>query len=165
MVALENLDIVEHLVKVIILVYGIEVSDNGIDGEFAAQPLQGFNSTASSLRSNNQSFYFFHVNELFNAFVAKSWLVTYSYPKTVYQHHETLYGGQRAFDTEIAKDETLQNNFVAFDFELIFGKQSSLIDTKIASWVGKHEQASVSVSRNQLQEHLFNPRRRISLTN
>ena len=67
-IALEDIHVVEDLAKVNILVYDIEVSENGIVGELAQRSLQRFNSTATLLRYNNHICYVTDVNKVFKAF-------------------------------------------------------------------------------------------------
>ena len=156
-VALEDNHVVEDLAKVNIIVYDIEVSENGIV-ELALRSLQRFNSTATLLRYNNHISYVTDVNKVFKAFrfptndkifrrsgnlqrhLPKSdELVKNIYPKTGYQLRETLFDILRAFNIKFASDQSLFNNFAVFDFESICVENSSLIDTETTTWVGKHE--------------------------
>ena len=52
-VALEDIHVVEDLANVNILVYDIEVSENGNVGELVPRSFKRFNSTATLLRYNN----------------------------------------------------------------------------------------------------------------
>ena len=156
-VALKDIHVVEDLAKVNILVYEIEVSENGIVGELAERSLQRFNSTATLLRYNNHICYVTDVNKVFKAFRCLTCdkfsrsvnlkrhlpkcdeLVKNIYPKTVYQLRETFVDKLRAFDIKFEADQSLFNNFAVFDFESICVKNSSLFDAETTNWVGKHE--------------------------
>ena len=108
-VALEDIHVVEDLSKVNILVYDIEVSENGVVVENAQRSLQRFNSTATLLGYNNHFCYVTDVNKVFKAFRCPACdkcfrrsgntqrilpkcdeLFKNIYPKTVYQLRETL---------------------------------------------------------------------------
>ena len=153
-----------------VLVYDIEVSENGIVGELAQRSLQRFNSTTTLLRYNNHICYVTDVNKVFKAFRCPTYDKFFRrsgnlrrhlpklkkiYPKTVYKLRETLFDKLRAFDIKFAADQSLFNNFAVFDFESICVKNSSLIDTETTTWVGKHEPISVSKTSNLLQEPIF----------
>ena len=61
----------------------------------------------------------------------------------------------RAFDVEFPERKKLLNDFAFFDFESICVRDTSLIDTKTTTCVGKYEPISVSVSSNLPQESIF----------
>ena len=170
MVALGDFQNNEHLAKINILLYDIEPSDNGIVGGLAQWSLQNFSSTASLLRYNN------HICSVTDVktFIRASGCPTSDkyvrrignlqkyipicqkvvYPKTVYKVRETLFDKFKAFDAEIAEDNTLLKNFPSL-ISNQFVESFSLIDRETITWFGKHEPISVSLTSNLLQEPIF----------
>ena len=59
------------------------------------------------------------------------------------------------FGVRYEEDQKLFKTLAVFDLESICVPSNELIDTNAATWTGKHEPISVSISSNLLQEPIF----------
>ena len=81
--------------------------------------------------------------------------VQHIYPKSVYTLRETLFDKLDEFGISYNDDQKLFKNLAIFNFESICVPSEQLKDTNTATWIGKHDPISVSISSNLIDEPVF----------
>ena len=79
--------------------------------------------------------------------------VSHRYPKRPYQLKETIF--EKLTNLEIPVQEFLYENLVVFDFESITVPDSTLPNSEMTRYIGKHVPISVSIFSNLLSEPIF----------
>ena len=130
--------IVEDLLTLNILLYGINFVDGNIIGELARRRVQKYDNTVGLLRYNNHICYVNKISAVFQSFRCPNCdrffnrtfnlerhLTTCServknvYPRNVYQNRETLFGKLHSFDIKYTSEQKLFKNLAILDFETI----------------------------------------------
>ena len=170
-VHMNDIPIVEDLLTLNIIPYGIDIVDGNIVGELAKRSVQKHENTVRLLRYNNHICYVNSINAVFQSFRCPNCdtffnrtfnlerhLTTCServknvYPKNVYQTQETLFDKLDSFAMAYTHEQTLFKNLAIFDFESICVQKESFKDTDTTKWIGKHIPISVSISSNLVKE-------------
>ena len=77
------------------------------------------------------------------------------YPSGVYQISETIFERLEDVNINVPQELRLFSHLIVFDFESITVPDSTLKNTDLTSWIGKHVPISVSISSNLLSEPIF----------
>ena len=175
----------EDLVQLNIFLSDVRSVDGAKIGEFYRRNTGKNSKTVRLLRYNSQVCYAFDVNTLFKAhrcpscdtsfntaLTLESHLpkcierVNHVYPETMSQLREPLFDKPGLFDIPYRDNKIFFNNMAIFDFESSCAEDENFKDTKTTTRIGRHTQASVSMSSNLIPEAVFlcnlNPRDLIS---
>ena len=79
----------------------------------------------------------------------------HKYPTGAYQLSETIFERLEDVNINVPQDLRLFSNLIVFDFESITVPDSTLKNTELTSWIGKHVPISVSISSNLISEPIF----------
>ena len=79
----------------------------------------------------------------------------HKYPTGAYQLSETIFERLEDVKINVPQELRLFSHLVVFDFESITVPDSTLKNTDLTSWIGKHVPISVSISSNLLSEPIF----------
>ena len=79
----------------------------------------------------------------------------HKYPKGAYQLSETIFERLEEVNINVPQELRLFSHLIIFDFESITVPDSTLKNTDLTSWIGKHVPISVSISSNLLSEPIF----------
>ena len=173
-VHMNDIPIVEELITLNILLYGIDIVDGNIVGELARRSVHKYENTLRLLRYNNHVCYVNNINAVFpsfrcltcDTFVNRTFnferhLTTCServknvYPRNVYQIRETLFDKLDSFGINNTSEQKLFKNLASFDFESFFVQEEAFRDTITTNWMGKPVPISVSISSNNVEEPIF----------
>ena len=173
-VCMDDIPLVEDLVKVNIFLYDIDIADGSLIGELGRRSVQKHPDNVRLLRYNNHICYVSNINVLFQAYRCSSCdqffnktgnlerhltvckeRVKHIYPKNVYQLKETLFDKLDSFAIPYTKEQSLFKNLAVFDFESICVKDEQFRDTVTTRWIGKHVPISVSISSNLIETPIF----------
>ena len=164
---MNDIPIVEDLLTLNILLYGIDIVDWNIFGELARRSVQKYEKTVRLLRYNNHICYVNNINAVFQSFCCLisdiffnrtfdlerhsstcSERVKKVYLRNVYQIQETLFDKLDSFGIEYTNEQTLFKDLAIFKFESICMQEENLKDTDTTKWIGKQIPFSVSISSN-----------------
>ena len=79
----------------------------------------------------------------------------HKYPTGAYQLSETIFERLEDVNINVPQELRLFSHLIVFDFESITVPDSTLKNTDLTSWIGKHVPISVSISSNLLSEPIF----------
>ena len=171
---MNDISIVEDLLTLNILLYGIDFVDGNIIGELARRSVQKYDNTVRLLRYNNHICYVSNINAVFQSFRCPncdtffnrtfnlertfstcSERVKNLYPKNVYQTHKNQFDKLDSFGIEYTNEQIIFKNVAIFAFEIICVQEESFKDTDTTKWIGKQIPTSVSISSYIVKETVF----------
>ena len=79
----------------------------------------------------------------------------HKYPTGAYQLSETIFERLEDVNINVPHELRLFSHLIVFDFESVTVPDSTLKNTDLTSWIGKHVPISVSISSNLLSEPIF----------
>ena len=79
----------------------------------------------------------------------------HKYPTGAYQLFETIFERLEDANINVPQELRLFSHLIVFDFESITVPDSTLKNTDLTSWIGKHVPISVSIASNLLDDPIF----------
>ena len=79
----------------------------------------------------------------------------HKYPTGAYQLSETIFERLEDVNVNVPQELRLFSHLIVFDFESITVPDSTLKNTDLTSWIGKHIPISVSIASNLLDDPIF----------
>ena len=166
---MNDIPIVENLVRVNIFLYNIDIVNGAWIGKLVIRSVGKLSNTARLLRYNSHKCYISNSN-FFTAYPCTSSdqfnikagnlekrsttcseRVKHVYPKNMYQFCETLFDKFDSFGFPYTDNQKFFNNMVIFDFESICLLHEIFRDTETTTSIGKHIPNSLSTMCNLKQ--------------